>query len=527
MARGAAQVFSNLGKGLNTQASLYELQAGESPGCLNVRGSVRGAIRKREGMLDLTDGTNLESQPRKLAVYRQGATTKIIALGTKLQALEPAGVPGAAYTPVTTSPWSWASAIGQPQSGQGPLFLMSDSDKLAFDGTTFAAWTANAGSTIPTGRVMCPHMNRLYVADVSSITDARTAIVFSEIGDYRTWPTPNIVKFDPFQGDRVTAMCSLGSNLLVFKRDGIWRVYDNDTGANVKIASQAGTVFRDSVVATERGAFFLDPDRGVMVTDGSGEPQVVSDAILPELRGLPLDDEATFSVAGAYWEGSYWLSVPNSTGVPATLFEFDLQDKVWWRHDCAAYDLQVAPFGQSTDPLLVRDTLLGAVPAQVLQALGVASGSTFRVFQMMRPRTAEDVVQGLDARPIAFWWRSAPATLDGNSHVGKRLAELRVDAVGTATVLQLRNFSTSPEQVGSLEIAGGAAPGSWGRGEAGLWGVDGAEGYTWGGAGAVVESRFHTLGVARAWQLEVRGLSISDFELDSYALYVGPRPRRD
>lgn len=527
MARGAPQIFKNLGRGLNTQASLAELEPGESPDCMNVRGSVRGAIRKREGLLDLTDGTNLDSQTRKLAVYRQGTTTKIVTLGTKLQAVEPGGTPSAAYTPTTTSPWSWTSAIGQPQAGQGPLFLMSDSDKLYYDGTTFAAWTANGGSTIPSGRIMCPHQNRLYVADVSSITDARTAIVFSEIGDYRTWPAPNIVKFEPFKGDRITAMCSLGSNLLVFKRDGIWRVYDNDTGANTKIADQSGTVFRDSVVSTGQGVFFLDPDQGVMVTDGSREPQLVSDAILPELRGLPLDDEATFNVAAAYWEGSYWLSIPNTMGAPSTLFEFDLQDKVWWRHDCAAYDLQVAPFGQSSDPLLVRDTLVGAVPAQVLQALGVAPANTFRVFQLMRPHTAQDVVQGQDAKPIAFRWRSAPATIDGNSSLAKRLAELRVDAAGAATVLQLRNFSTAPEELGALETAGGAPPGLWGVDQPGLWGVDDGQGYVWGGASSVVLSRFHTLGVARAWQLEVRGLSISEFELDSYALYVGPRPRRD
>lgn len=527
MARGAPQVFRNFGKGLNTQEALVSLDSGESPDCLNVRGTVRGAIRKREGMMDLSSGTDFVSQTRKLAVYRQGATTRLVALGSKLQALEPGGVPGSAYTPVTTNPWSWTSAIGQPVGSplQGPLFLMSDSDKLVFNGTTFSAWTAATG-VIPTGRIMEPHQNRLFVADVSAPTDSRTAIIFSEIGDYRTWPVQNIVKFDPFEGDRITALCSLGQYLMVFKAGGIWRVYDGDTGANTKITEDAGTVFRDSVVGTDQGCFFLDPDRGVMVTDGSNV-RVVSDAILPELRGIPLGDEATFNVCAAYWEGSYWLSIPNTAGAPVSLLEYDLQDKVWWRHDCAAYDLKVTSFGQSADPLLVRDALVGAVPGSVLQNLGVASAARSRVFQLLRPHTSADQVSGQDPKPVAFRWRSAPATLDGNDHVGKRLAQLRVSAVGSASVMQLRNYSTAPESLGTLETAGGAAPGLWGVEQPGLWGVDDGRGYVWGGAGDIAESRFQSLGVARTWQLEVQGLSVSEFELDSYAVLVGPRPRRD
>lgn len=525
MARGAPQIFSNLGKGLNTQASPYELSAGESPDCLNVRGSLRGAIRKREGMLDLGDGTNLQTQPRKIAVYRQGANTKLVALGSKLQAFEPAAPPGAAFSPATTSPFSWSWAIGQPQAGQGPLFLMSDSDKLVYDGSTFTPWTAAAG-TIPTGRIMCPHQNRLYVADVTTPADSRTAIVFSEIGDYRTWPVQNIVKFDPFQQDRITALCSLGQYLLVFKRDGIWRVYDGDTGANTKIASDAGTVFRDSVVATSQGCFFLDPDKGVMVTDGASQPRVVSDAILPELRNLPLEDESTFNVSAAFWEGSYWLSVPNSNGQPSTLLEFDLQDKVWWRHDCAAFDLQVAPFGQSSDPLLVRDALIGAVPGPLLGSLGVAPADSFRLLQLMRPHTYRDLVQGMEGKPIAFRWRSAPAAIDGNAQQGKRLAELRVSAKGAASVLQLKNLAVVPEPRGDLSSTGEAEPGQWGVERPGRWGVTRSP-YLWGGVGGISQSRFHTLGVAREWQLQVQGLSASVFELHSYALYTGPRPRRD
>lgn len=525
MARGTTITSPSLGRGLNTQASPYELQPGETPDCLNVRGTIRGAIRKRQGMLDLSDGTSFATQPRKIAVYRSGATTKVVGMGTRLQALEPGAAPSAAYTPTTTQPYSWASAIGQQVSGQGPLFMMSDADKVYYDGAAFGAWTAASGS-IPTGRILCPHFNRLYVADVSSIADARSAMVFSEIGDYRTWPPDQIVKFDPFQQDRITAMCSLGTYLMVFKRDGIWRVYDPDTGANQKITSQAGTVFRDSVVVTDRGAFFLDPDRGVMVTDGQ-TVKALSDQILPEIRNLPLDDESTFNVSAAYWEGSYFLSIPDSTGMPLYVFEYDLDEKAWWRHDCAAYDLQVAAFGQSSDPLLVREALVGAVPAAVLQRLGVtASATTYRLLQLFRQRHTQDQVRGEDPAPVQFRWRSSPAVLDGNPAVSKRLAELRVDALGNGDVLQLRDFPAVPETVGALSASGGSEDGRWGVARAGLWGTPRPPAI-WGGTAAVTQSRFHTLGVAREVQLQVQGTSQSDFELHSYSWFIGPRRRTD
>jgi hypothetical protein len=144
----------------------------------------------------------------------------------------------------------------------------------------------------------------------------------------------------------------------------------------------------------------------------------------------------------------------------------------------------------------------------------------------MRPSTAQDQVAGQPAKPIAFRWRSAPANFDGNPTLSKRLAELRVSAIGQGTIYQLRNLETAPRVVGALMGTGGAEPGLYGLERPGLYGQERGS-YLYGGAGTVGQSRFHTLGVTREWQLEVRGLSASEFELDSYAVYVGPRPRRD
>ncbi len=526
MARGAPVVFRGFSGGLNTQAAPYELGPSETPDCMNVRGSLRGSVRKRNGFVDLSDGTNFASQPRKLAIYRAGATTKVVALGTSLQVLEPGGAPGAVTAATTTAPWRWAWASAMQQDGQGPLFLMSDVEQRYYDGATFGTWTATSGA-VPVGRVMCAHMNRIYIGDISSLPDKRCYVAWSEIGEPRSWPVAQINGFDPFQGDRITALCSLGSYLLVFKRDGIWRVYDNDTGANVKIASQSGTVFRDSVVATDRGCVFLDPDRGVMVTDGQGQPKVLSDKVLPDLRGLPLDEESAANVAAAYWEGSYWLSVPDGAGNPSVLFELDLESGAWWRHDCAAYDLQVAPFGQSVDPLLVRDALIGAPSAMTLQALGTTlSGDAYRVVQLMRPNAWQDQLRGQDPAPVRFRWRSPPTVLDGNPSMRKRLRELRFDALGSSQVFLMRDFPTVAQELGALADAGGAESGQWGYERGGAtWGQTRTG--VWGGSSTIVQSQFLSLGLAREVQVELRGTSTSDFQLHSYVLYVGPRARKD
>ena len=362
MARGVPQVLSRFAGGLNTESGPYELRGDESPDCSNVRsGGREGAIRKRAGMWDLTDGNNFESAPRKLGVYRSGGTSKVLALGSKIQALDPGAALGSSHSAATIKPWLWWSVTGM----NGPVFAQSDAEKLVYNGASWSAWTATSG-TVPSGSVGCVHQNRLFVGDISSIADMQTGFAFSDPGDFKAWPVENVVKLDPWEHDRITGMCSFGDSLFVFKRSGVWRVYDSDFGSNTKLPSDTGTIFRDSVVATDRGVIWLDPDRGVMRTTG-GSVDLLSGSITSLLRNLPVGEEARFAVAAAYWGGSYWLSIPDAMGKPSRLLEFDLETRVWWSHDCAVHAFAVTAFGQALDPDLQSDVLVGAVPGSVLQ----------------------------------------------------------------------------------------------------------------------------------------------------------------
>lgn len=532
MARGAPIVFRRFDGGLNTNSAPYELSPIESPDLLNVRSdTTRGAVTKREGMLDIGDpaGVDFAVEPRRVAVLRAAGSATLVAIGgdaasTTFQPMDPLSAPGPVHVHTSAIPrvpqrWDWV--MGPKTASEPMLYFMCDDQHVTYDGSAWGTFTA------PNGSVLCVYNNRLFVGRLAGGAEPESTYSWSDPGDFDNFPINNTNALEPYGGSGITAMVTLGQWMLVFKRDGIWKVYDDETGANVRITDEAGTVFRDSVVSTDKGCYFLDQDRGVMMTNGE-KVQVVSDAILPDLETVRSDGDLSYNVTAAYWSGSYWLSIADATGMPFRLLELDLDSATWWRHDCGAWDLQVAAFPLSGDSRLSRDSLIAAVPSARLEALGVAPADSApkRLMQLMREGATADRVMPHDPAPIAFRWLSGPILVDDDPHLAKRLAELRVDTSGVCDVLQIRNFSASDEGLGAAGAATAVDPSSWGGPSDGTWGAPSP--YFWGGPGhRILQSRFHTLGVARAVQFLFRGAHVAPFELHSYALFTGPRRRSD
>lgn len=543
MARGWAQVnITKLGGGLNTIAAPYELAGDESPNLLNVRATRRGSVRKRPGLLSLgsadVDNQSYPEQVRRIAVYRTDTRSRAIAI-TKdalyLHPMTPGESPPAAPRTVE-APWLWDWTQAPAVDNQGPLFLMGPQSAggslLFYDGTTFGVWSAAPGSPspIPTGKVMCTHQTRVFVgaltADYGSIESPLSTMVWSDAMNSRVWDTDRRkLTFEPYRGAEITAMVSYRDNLLVFSRDSIWRVYDSATGANSRVGAEAGTVFRDSVVVTDMGVFFLDPDRGVMVTDGM-DVRLASDAILPELQGIPLDESSRYAVSGAFFDRSYFLSVPDQSGVPSRMFEYNTRDKTWWEHDCAAYDLAVTAFPDAPDLSLRQDTMVGALPERFVKSRGLAQERPHRLVQLFRPGAMADEFKGSNPKPIQFRWVSAPIEFTGNPHLAKRIAGLRIDNLGFSQVWQIRDHSNAPEDLGETP-RGSSEPRRWRQRGERLW-QQNLNGYLWrGGVSSMNQSRFFTLGRARVWQLRVTGETMEEFELHSYSVFIGPKMGKD
>lgn len=508
MARGAPVRFSRWTGGLNTQAGPYDLDDRESPEMLNVVASPRGAIRKRDGYRDMGSDANIAEQIKSLGRITgvSGATKLVAGSDTKLYALVPGAAAVQLFTGGTSSEWEFLQAAAS--GGQGPLYAMNASNTpQQWNGSAGSTsnWTASSGS-VPNGKFMVLAGNRVFAAGSAA---EPSGVQFSNIGDPRDWPSANIVRFDPGDGESITGLGVVGPYVLVFKPNKTWVIYDLDSGANRQLGENVGTRSHRSIVETPRGTFFLDADQGVMVTDGQSAKRV-SEQITPDLEALPV--QYLHRVAGAFWRNHYYLSVPNSAGVPAYVYDFDSELGSWWKHDCAAWDYVVTDFPTDADTVLRDELLFGCLK------------STARWAQFFRPGQRSDQI-GATAANIAFSWKSAPHLLDGRVDVKKRIAELRIDGQGFASLQCYRDFNTSPDPLGDLEFAVTSGE-LWGTTIGSTWGVSTSDA-PWAGYSSLAQVRVHTLGVARTWAFAVSGSTTLDFELESITALVGPHRRRD
>lgn len=488
--------------GYNSNAGPYDLAPNESPDITNMVPTPRGGWRKRDGYLDLTNAADLVEQPKSLGRVTGvgGTTTKLIAgTDTKLVALQPATAGVSLFTG-TNAFWEFVQAPAS--GGQGPLYAMNGVDTpQQWDGAaaTTTNWTASAGA-VPNGRYAKVKQNRLWVAGV---TADPSALFFSELGDPRNWPASNVVRFDPGDGESIMGLGTIGPYLIVFKPNKAWIVYDLDRGLNRPLGENVGTRSHRSVVETEQGAFFLDPDKGVMVTNGQSV-KPISRNITPDLRAVK--QEFLSRAAGAFWRGHYYLSVPDLTGVPATVFDFSTELDSWWRHDAACWQFVVSDFPGNADTVLRDESLFGALATQKRWA------------QIFRPGQLGDQIGGAAITPISFHGKTAPLDLDGSVSTRKQVQELRVDGRGQCDVYDYPDFAPAGVLLGTLALT--PLDTTLWEANDGQWEVE--DGGFWEGSSSLGQASLYTLGVARTWGFEVRGVTAaSEFELEALTAILG------
>jgi hypothetical protein len=227
-----------------------------------------------------------------------------------------------------------------PQSGgQGPMWMLNGIEARYWTGTAGGAWTAATG-TLPLGKYMVAHGTRLWVLGLTTfagVSDPKSAIVWSELGDGRNWPAANVNVLDPFDGGELTGAGRVGPYLLVFKRNKTWLIYDLDTGANRQLSGSIGCISHRSIVDTPRGTFFMS-ERGPAICDGN-EIKLIED----KLNLMPLIDltdtqaNLTRQVHAIYLNDDVYLNIgqyrsasPSHNEYP--LSQYDLINDAWWPH---------------------------------------------------------------------------------------------------------------------------------------------------------------------------------------------------
>jgi hypothetical protein len=346
--RGRPKVYEDFSGGLNLKASPRALGPKETADALNVICDERGAVSKRPGdsnPVTLDAGTGIASLDA-LPIADLDSASLLIAntLENDLFTSYNAGGVGAVspFTALGSVPptagadpivWAWVRA---PEiSAQGPYFGVGGGNArfLNGGGTALGTWTASTGTLPANATMLLYHGNRVWAAGMA--TDG-SALVFSNLGDPRDWPAANIVRFDPGDGESITAIAALGTGIVVFKRSKAWLVYDLDTGANRPLGEGAGCIAYRSCVETPDGLIFLSPDQGFMLTTG-GAPRALSENIEPLLAEVDAAD-ALGSCRAAYIGRRYVAAFEHpaeytiaARSEQATIVIYDTPTQSWWK----------------------------------------------------------------------------------------------------------------------------------------------------------------------------------------------------
>jgi hypothetical protein len=494
--RGSPYVFTDFRSGVNIEASPYSIAGGQARSVLNVHSTPTGSIKKRNGCQKITS-TPLVNYT-SLFSCQLSTDVLLAAGGTSLYKVTTGGTVSTLKTGLSNEAnWEWIQA--PISGGQGPIFGVNGINTPQYwDGSSGETknWVATKGS-VPNGQFIIYHDNRVYIAKGSEL-------FWSDIIDPLNWESPNggSTKIDPEDGQEITGLGKVGPYLIIFKQRKTFLLTDSNTGGYRRISDDMGCISNRSIASTEAGLFFLTADNEIVVTDGQNFERAISEPIKPLLRDL--SGSMAPKSCGVHVGGYYYFSFSREGGVNDSILEYDLSNGAWWIHKIAYTSEIEAGVNQFAllDPSNV--STLFAVGSKQLEPF--AQSSIFKCFVSGKFVDSDEI-------PYPTYWVS-PWHVFTYPHIRKRVREIRVDALGSYELFTNRSFNTSyiKEEVKNWEISdeGGTFGGE------GLFGGEG----TFGGSPSIVEKRFYTPGVGRAWSLKFESKTNQDLEIYAYTIAV-------
>jgi len=197
---------------------------------------------------------------------------------------------------------SWTKVLEDDTKDLKTRFITFLDRVIRLNGTqTAQAWDGNAGAWSQysgtsagdlnlddidsyKGTIMESFKLRLYMIGDANKPDR---MYFSKIVDtnrYITWaPTKDWVDINPNDGDNLTGLKRFGLNLLIFKKNFLYR-YKGIANMDPEPLIPVGTHSNESIVSTKSGVFFHHPS-GIYLYNG-GFPQEVSLPISPFINGI-------------------------------------------------------------------------------------------------------------------------------------------------------------------------------------------------------------------------------------------------
>jgi len=209
-------------------------------------------------------------------------------------------------------------------SSSNTLATVETSENLVGTNASFNPdWIAQL-SSFPRANIITFFNGQLWAAGL--VGEPSTVRWSAKIPAHRVWPT---VSFEPIIEDdnsEITAMSSIHEQLIVFKRDSIWKMVYNgketDTGLDsytpVKDVSGIGCISHATVARIPDGLVFMS-EEGIYLYNGTSTVIKISGAIDPFFKKIT--SNASGVAVATHWRSKncYMLAVP-ANGSPTNNF---------------------------------------------------------------------------------------------------------------------------------------------------------------------------------------------------------------
>ena len=507
-------------KGVDAQSEPYNLEPTVAKDARNVHRGHPARLKKREGFVDLTTGTNLTGKldsvhslfaanvgsPILLAAGKQAGASN-----DRLVSVSTGGVCTTLTSALTQGKrWSFVQAPQASGPTEGPIYGVNGTDTpRQWDGSaaSTAVWTATTG-TIPTSfKYLVYHSDRIWALGSETF---KGRVKYSGLTaatipapDPHNWDDDFYTDIEPDDGEVTTGGGPIGPDLLVFKARKTYVVHDPATGAWRRISSTTGCISHRSIVETPQGTIFLSEDQGVCIAD-STQVQRIGEAVEPFIREAAQTNPTSLPNAVAtMFQNRYFLSIPYADADNDLLLEYDLEQKSWWVHSINSNQFALI------DPTGAPKLYSANAQATVVQ----------RAF-------TPDIYADSDDAYDTYW--EGPHYVWGDPHIGKRVNQFRMDGVGDWTLKGASTFNDAYNTIDGITWEGVDAGSLFAptTDDGHLFAPTLDDGELFAPTAGVTERRYYTplsRNPGRAWSLRIENDDTADMQVFSLSAYFRGR----
>ncbi|MDF2800790.1 MAG: hypothetical protein K0S61_693 [Anaerocolumna sp.] len=319
--------------GLNLAIDESLLKPSETPSSMNVE--IDTGIFKTSLGITKYVATSLNGLDSIMTYYKDKVGYILVGASNKLYRLN-----GSTFTEIASG-FSSSSfdSVNNNVNSEDVIVITntSGSDNVkVYNGTTVRDLKRNGAASAdasdnkaPHGKFIELHYERLWLADDNNLYISKDF----DIDDFTTPTDENEVNMHGAEivaysndGSKIIGLKVIFDDVVIFKEKSIFKIYGTNPTVyqKVQIFSSNGAIADKSIVATSKGAFFINKD-GIYVYDGTNV-NLISQKITPIFRRINVD--AITKAVAYYWNDKYILAIPVDGSTENNLIiEYDLSTK--------------------------------------------------------------------------------------------------------------------------------------------------------------------------------------------------------